>query len=121
MPNINTDKGDDTDAVRMTAAEHTLAAAHHFTQAQDLLVTDPYLPLSLTQIEDRQAHLEQAWMHLRFAEIITRGADLITVHRHALADPGTKIQHTSLGHEANAWNDLLAGRLTLNHATRRPL
>jgi hypothetical protein len=49
-------------------------------------------------------------MHLRLAEVITQGAALIATNRQALADPNLKIQRTSLGNEANAWNDLISGQ-----------
>jgi hypothetical protein len=93
-----TDHGGDTDPATI-AADHALAAARHLTDVPNLLPG---------QANERRRHLEQAWRHHRFAEVITVSADPgAAAHRFVFADLGMRLQNALRGRDAAALKGLL--------------
>jgi hypothetical protein len=71
MPNVD-QPDNDTAPQPMSAAEHCATAGDHFARAQEIYIeADLLAPDQRTQ--EYQQHMEWAWMHLRFAEVVTQG------------------------------------------------
>jgi hypothetical protein len=98
-----------TTADPRSAAEHYLAAEALFTRAREMY------PRLSSRSDDQDAYrrcLDWAGMHLRFAEILIAGGELVATHVRLKAD-NFRMLDLHIGSEAHQWNDML-GQL---HAT----
>lgn len=82
----------------MSAADHCAAAEDEFANAQRLYKTD---------LDEYRRGMDCASMHLRIAEVMTRGSSLVTEIAIAETNPAWKSIRMNAAHEAKAWNELL--------------
>ena len=92
-----------TNANPRSAAEHYLAAEALFPRAREMY------PRLGSRSDDQDAYrrcLDWAGMHLRFAEILIAGGELVATHLRLKGD-NFRMLDLHIGSEAHQWNDML--------------
>ncbi|MEV6639649.1 hypothetical protein [Amycolatopsis sp. NPDC051371] len=94
-----------------SAAEHYRTAETLFARAREM--HSDLSGRAVAQDEYRRC-LDWAGIHLRFAEVLLAGGELVATHLRLTAD-NVRLLNVHIGSEAHQWNDLIAAL----HATTR--